>query len=108
MTEIRPYLDRLCARFAEPGIQQSFQGFNQTLLFIFTDSVQRYAIAVADGVATLREGDDPGAAIKVTTTTDTLAGILDKKTNPITAYMTRKIQVAGPMDEMLKLQKLMS
>ncbi|MGC8558523.1 MAG: SCP2 sterol-binding domain-containing protein [Nitrososphaeria archaeon] len=37
-----------------------------------------------------------------------LANILDKKSNPVTAYVSRKIKVKGEMQDLLKLQKLMS
>jgi putative sterol carrier protein len=43
----------------------------------------------------------------VTIATDILTGIMDKKINGTTAYMQRKIQVKGAMEDLMKLQKLM-
>jgi putative sterol carrier protein len=40
-------------------------------------------------------------------TSDVLAGIMDKKINGTTAYMQRKIQVKGAMEDLMKLQKIM-
>jgi putative sterol carrier protein len=45
--------------------------------------------------------------IVVTISTDILAGIMDKKVNGTTAYMTRKLQVKGAMEDLMKLQKIM-
>ena len=45
--------------------------------------------------------------IIVTIATDILAGIMDKKINGTTAYMQRKIQVKGAMEDLMKLQKIM-
>ena len=44
--------------------------------------------------------------VTVTSTTDVISGVMDKKINPMTAYMQRKIQVKGAMDELLRLQKI--
>ena len=53
------------------------------------------------------DGSGRKTDILVSLTTDTLAGIMDKKINGTTAYMQRKIQGKGAMVDLLKLQKLM-
>ena len=45
--------------------------------------------------------------ILVTITTDILVGIMDKKINATAAFMQRKIQVKGAMEDLMKLQKIM-
>jgi putative sterol carrier protein len=40
-------------------------------------------------------------------TSDILAGIMDKKINPTSAFMQRKVQVKGAMEDLMKLQKIM-
>jgi putative sterol carrier protein len=108
MADIQPYLQRIVSRFDDPAIGDSFKGFNKVLQFLFTDTSQEFMITVAnDGTAALTEGKADKADITITTTTDVMAGILDKKVNPMTAFATRKIKVAGAMDDMMKLQKLM-
>jgi putative sterol carrier protein len=108
MADIMPYMQRLMAQFAVPAVRESFQGFQKTLQFTFTDTDQHFIIAVAnDGSAALSEGTSDKPDIGITTTTDVMAGIMDKKVNGITAYMTRKIKVTGKMEDMNRLQKLM-
>ena len=107
MPDILPYLERVRDRFTDPAIHESFKSFTKTLLFEFPDTQQAFLLSVVDGNATLEEQTTTNPDIKVTANTDVLAGIMDKKTNPITAYMTRKIKVQGAQEDLLKLQKLL-
>jgi putative sterol carrier protein len=108
MADIVPYLERIRARFEQPEMKQAFQGFNKTLQFIFTDLQRTFTLSFAgDGSATLVEQTVSQSDVTVTTTSDMLVGILDRKVNPVNAYITRKIKVTGNMDDLLKLQKLL-
>jgi putative sterol carrier protein len=107
MADIRPYLERVRERFADPKIKESFKTFTKTLLFEFPDSQQAFVLSVIDGHATLEERAETRPDVKVTTSTDVLAGVMDRKVNPITAYMTRKIKVQGAQEDLMKLQKLL-
>ena len=107
MTEIRPYLERVRERFSDPKVRDSFKTFNKTLLFDFPDTRQSFALIVVEGKANLAEQTVANPDVKVTINTEVLAGIMDRKVNPITAYMTRKIKVQGAQDDLLKLQKLL-
>jgi len=60
-----------------------------------------------DGNAALTEETVPRPDITVTTSSDTLAGILDRKVNPELAFITRKLKASGTMEDLLKLQKLL-
>ena len=100
MAAIKPYLERIVGHFDT--------GYDKVLQFDFTDTGQHFAIPItAAGTATLGETTVAKPDITITTTTDVLAGILDKKVNPMTAFATRKIKVAGAMNDMMKLQKLL-
>jgi putative sterol carrier protein len=107
MTEIRPYLERVRERFSDPKIRDSFKTFTKTLFFEFPDTQQAFAISVVEGSATLEEKTLESPDVKVTANTDVLAGIMDRKVNPITAYMTRKIKAQGAQEDLMKLQKLL-
>lgn len=107
MADIRPYLERVRERFSDPRIRESFKTFSKTLLFEFPDSQQAFVLSVLNGNATLEERAAANPDVKVTTNTDVLAGVMDRKVNPITAYMTRKIKVQGAQEDLLKLQKLL-
>jgi putative sterol carrier protein len=108
MTEIKPYLQKMVDRFANPAVQASLKGFSKTLQFKFTDTNDSWLIRAMNGTsATLSQESVEKPDIIVTITTDVLAGIMDKKINGTTAYMQRKIQVKGAMEDLMKLQKLM-
>ena len=107
MAEIRPYLERVRERFSDPKVRDSFKAFNKTLLFEFPDTQQVFALIVVEGQARLEEQGATNPDVRVTINTDILAGIMDRKVNPITAYMTRKIKVQGAQEDLMKLQKLL-
>ncbi len=108
MADIVPYLERIRARFEQPETRTAFQGFTRTIQFKFTDLQRTFALSIAqDGNATLTEETVPQPDIIVTTSSDTLAGILDRKVNPELAFITRKLKASGAMEDLLKLQKLL-
>jgi putative sterol carrier protein len=108
MADIVPYLERIRARFEQPETREAFQGFARTIQFVFTDLQRNFTLNIAqDGSASLAEETVPQPDIQVTTSSDTLAGILDRKVNPELAFITRKLKVSGKMEDLLKLQKLL-
>jgi putative sterol carrier protein len=107
MVDIRPYLERVRERFSDPKLEESFKTFSKTLLFEFPDSQQAFVLSVIGGQATLEERAVENPDVKVTANTDVLAGVMDRKVNPVTAYMTRKIKVQGAQEDLMKLQKLL-
>jgi putative sterol carrier protein len=108
MTDVHPYLQKMVDRFADPAVQQSLQGFTKTLQFKFTDTSENWLIRTADGrEATLTQEALEMPDLTITTTTEVLTGIMDKKVNAVMAYMQRKIQTKGSMEDLMKLQKLM-
>ena len=108
MVDIKPYLEKMVAKFADPNIQASLKGFTKTLMFTFTDSKEDWLLKAVDGKeATLVKETSATPDMTVITTTDVLAGIMDKKVNAMTAYMQRKIQTKGAMEDLMKLQKIM-
>jgi putative sterol carrier protein len=108
MADIVPYLERIRTRFEQPETRSAFQGFARSIQFMFPDLQRHFALRIAqDGHATLTEETVPQPDITVTTSSDTLAGILDRTVNPELAFITRKLKVSGSMDDLLKLQKLL-
>jgi len=108
MADIKPYLQKMVDRFANPAVQASLKGFTKTLQFKFPDTNDAWLIKTVDGkeaVLTQEALEKPD--ILVTISTDILAGIMDKKVNGTTAFMSRKIQVKGAMEDLMKLQKIM-
>jgi putative sterol carrier protein len=108
MADIQPYLQKMVNRFADAGVQAAFKGFNKTIQFKFPDTKEDWLIRSVEGTsATLTQETVEKPDIVVTIATDILTGIMDKKINGTTAYMQRKIQVKGGMEDLMKLQKLM-
>ena len=106
MTDIRPYIDRIVARFTEAAANDADLPA-RTLQFAFTDSGETWVLRYGDGrpaECTREAVEKPDVA--VTATTDVLAGIMDKTIDGTMAYMQRKIQVKGAIDDLLRLQKL--
>jgi len=108
MADIKPYLQKMVNRFADPSVQATFKGFTKTLQFNFTDTKESWLIRPQGGnQASLTQEGLEKPDILVTMTSEVLAGIMDKKINGTTAFMQRKVQVKGKMEDMIKLQKLM-
>ncbi len=108
MVDVQPYLQRIVERFANPSLQASLKGFTRALLFKFTDTKEEWVIRAVDGKqATLTQETLEHPDVTITTTTDVLAGVMDHKINGMTAYMQRKIQTKGPMEDLMKMQKLL-
>jgi putative sterol carrier protein len=108
MADIQPYLQRIVDRVTNPASQATFKGFTKTLLFKFNDTHEDWLVRIVDGKeATFAQETLEQPDIAVITTTEVLAGVMDKKINGMTAYMQRKIQTKGAMEDLMKLQKLM-
>ena len=107
MVDVQPYLQQILERFSQPGVQTSLKGFTRVLLFRFTDTHEDWLIRAVDGkAATLAKETIANPDITIITTTDVLAGVMDRKINPLAAYMQRKIQTRGSMEDLVKMQKL--
>ena len=100
---------KLKERFAEPEVQESLKGFSKTIQFSFTDLKEDYVFTVNDGkLLSVEKKSLPNANITITVANSLMEGIMNKTSNPMTAYMTGKLKIKGPMDDLMRLQKLMS
>jgi len=101
-------LQKVKARLDDPATKEKFKDFTKKMQFTFTDLNTNYVMDVVNGKAkSLQEETVEKPDIHVTIKSDTFLGILDKKINPVTSYMTGKIKVKGAMGDLLKLQKIM-
>jgi len=99
---------KLKERFADPAVQESLKGFSKTMMFSFTDLKEDYVFSINDGKLTgVEKKNIPNAAITITVANSLLESIMNKSSNPMTAYMTGKLKVKGAMDDLMRLQKLM-
>lgn len=108
MVDIVPYLERLGVRFGQPQMHAAFHGQRKTIQFTFSDLQRDFTLSIAeDGSVTLLEHAVPKPNVKVDASSNTLAGIVDGTINPFQAYITHKLKVAGKMEDLLILQKLL-
>src|SRR5579864_1990826 len=99
---------KLRERFADPAVQESSKGFSKTMQFSFTDLKEDYVFSINDGkLATVEKKNIPNASITITVANALMESIMNKTSNPMTAYMTGKLKVKGAMDDLMRLQKLM-
>jgi putative sterol carrier protein len=108
MADIKPYLQKFVEKFDNPDVQAALKGYTKTLQFDFTDTGEKWLIRVEDGTkATLTAESLEKSDMTIKTTTEVMAGIIEKKINPQNAYMQRKITIKGSMDDLFRLQKLL-
>ena len=99
---------KLRERFADPSVIESLRGFTKTMQFSFSDLKEDYVFTINDGnLASVEKKSLPNANIVITVANSLMEGIMNKTSNPMTAYMTGKLKVKGPMDDLMRMQKLM-
>jgi putative sterol carrier protein len=108
MVDVQPYLQKIVDQFDNPKVQTSLKGFTRTMLFRFTDTKEDWLIKTVDGKeATMVKDSHTNPDLTITTTVDVLTGVMDRRINGMAAYMQRKIQIKGSMEDLMKLQKLL-
>lgn len=106
--EVVAALDGMKAKLEAPAMQASLQGFTKTMQFTFPDLNTSYLFRIENGaVKEFSETSLEKPDILVTSASDTLLAILNKKMSSMSAYTTGKLKVRGSMKDLLKLQKLM-
>ena len=94
-------------KLGDPAIKEKFAGFGKTLQFNCTDQPFNLHMVFADQRCVLKEGAVDNPDIVITTGTDTIVGISQKKIRPLPAFITGKLKATGSMTDMLKVQLLM-
>ncbi len=108
MTEVEPYLRRVVDRFADPGTQKAFRGFNRTLQFRFTDTGESWLLRIVDGryaTLTMEAAEKPDILVEMAT--DDFAGVMKRRLHPVKAYTQGRIRVKGEMPDLVKLSWLL-
>ena len=101
---------RMTQKFSEPSVQESLKGFTKTVQFSLTDVKEDYLLAFEDGKLSRAEKATPGgiADITVIASNELMDEILDKKANAVVSYMSGKIKIKGDLNDLMRLQKLLS
>lgn len=101
-------LNGVRTKLESPALQPSFHDFTKTMQFNFPDLNTSFLFRIENGV--LKEFTESSVEkpdISVTSNSDTLLAIMNKKMGAMSAYTTGKLKVRGSMKDLLKLQKLM-
>lgn len=81
------------------------QGVNKTIQFRMTgDEPGNYVIRVADGGATMEEGETEKADITITAPSDVWMDVSTGKLNGAVAFMTGKFKAEGDMTTLMAMQ----
>lgn len=106
--EVKSSLEKMVKKIEDPKLQTRFANFNKTLQFEFTDDDDAVChIVFKEGTAAIVDGVDETAELVITTTTETIMAIIDGSASPTRAFMSGKVKAKGPMNDLMKLQKLM-
>jgi len=95
-------------RLEAKGAQQlsSSQGIYQ---FNLTgDDAANYHVSVGESTAEVAEGTSDNAGVTITMTAEDFKALAQGALNPMSAFMSGKLSVAGDMSMALKLQTLIS
>jgi len=108
-SELPSSIAKIRDRMSKPEVEKSLKGFSKTMGFSLTDLKEDYLLTIEDGkLASLEKKISPDANITIMVSNSLMDDILEKKTNPITAFMSGKLKAKGSMDDLLRLQQLMS
>ena len=106
--ELIASLEKMVGNIELPKNQKRFANYNKTLQLEFTDDSDILChIIFHEGTATIVDGVDETAELKITTTTEMIISISEGAQSPMRAFMSGKIKAKGPMPDLMKLQALM-
>ena len=106
--EVVVALNGVKSKLESPALQPSFVDFTKTMQFNFPDLNTSFLFRIENGVLQeFSESKVEKPDILVTSSSDTLLAIMNKKMGAMSAYTTGKLKVRGSMKDLLKLQKLM-
>jgi putative sterol carrier protein len=89
---------------AMPGRFNSEAAGSWTTCVQFHFDDENWILNVADGTCTVEEGTADNATATINTNADTWIGMITGKVNPMQAFMSGQIKIAGNMADVMKLQ----
>lgn len=102
-------IKKIKERLEDQSFQQTLKGFSKTLQFSLPDIKEDYVFTLNDGKLSAFERKSlPDSNITITVSNSLLESIIDKSANAMTAYMTGKLKAKGSMDDLMRLQDLLS
>ena len=106
--ELKQSLEQMVGKIEMPRNKKRFANYDKTLQLIFTDNHDADCyILFNKGTATITDGIDESAELKITTTIETIMDVVNGTLSPSRAFMTGKLKAKGPPNDLMKLQALM-
>lgn len=106
--ELLEALEKMIGKIELPKNHKRFANYNKTLQLEFTDNEDLVChIVFKSGTATLVDGVDESAELKITTSTETILAVIEGTLSPTRAFMSGKLKAKGPPNDLMKLQALM-
>ena len=104
--EIQNVIDRFHRKMEkDPEVRREVEPLQKT--FNLDLGTESYTLKLKDArIYCFEPGMDENADVTVTTTPDNLMGLIDGSLRPMRAYVLKKIQVKGKIDDLLFLKKL--
>jgi putative sterol carrier protein len=89
----------------DEAVKKEIAGMNKSFQFKPTDG-KPYCIRVAEGRASLVQGEVPEANVTISASEETLTGLFTGSIDPVMSYMTGKIKISGDMMSAMKITGL--
>jgi putative sterol carrier protein len=90
-----------------PGVEAELNGIRRTIRICLTDE-RNYAVDLDAGrLKNLRSADSIPADLVVTTDSATFDGLVRKEIGPMKALVTRKLTIAGSLEDKLLFRRLL-
>lgn len=104
--EIQAVIDRFHRKMEkDPELKKEIEPLEK--IFNLNLGEETYTLKLKDArIYHFDTGLDPNADVTVTTTPENLQGLIDGSLRPMRAYVLKKIQVKGKIDDLMFLKKL--
>ncbi len=105
--EIQAVIDRFHRKMEkDPEVRKEVEPLEKVFNLDLGDG-ESYVLKLKDAhIYHFEPGMEPEADVTVTTTPENLQGLIDGTLRPMRAYVLKKIQVKGKIDDLLFLKKL--
>ena len=104
--EIQNVIDKFHAKVeSDPGLAKELEPLDKT--FNIDLGEESYTLKLKDSrIGNFEEGLDPEPDVTVTCTPENLQALIDGTLRPMRAYVLKKIQVKGNIEDLMFLKKL--
>jgi putative sterol carrier protein len=108
MSEFPEGIEKVQAKFSDPSFQERMKGFSRTIQFKFTDTGDNYLMTIKEGkLESTEKKVAPDANILIASTSELFTGIMNRTSDPMSAYFAGTLRVEGDMNDLMSLQPLL-